>query len=133
MNALVALLRSSIGRKVVMAVTGVVLFGFVLGHMAGNLQAFVGPTKLDAYGAALRRVPALLWTVRLGLLGAGAEVVSGGELKRVLAAGVSPKKIMFSGIGKTAAELTLAVDEDILCVNVESEPELDLLSQVASA
>jgi succinate dehydrogenase / fumarate reductase cytochrome b subunit len=70
MNALVALLRSSIGRKVVMAVTGVVLFGFVLGHMAGNLQAFVGPTKLDEYGAALRKVPALLWAVRLGLLGA---------------------------------------------------------------
>lgn len=68
MNAPLALLRSSIGRKVIMAVTGVALFGFVLAHMAGNLQAFAGPTKLDEYGAALRRVPAVLWTFRLGLL-----------------------------------------------------------------
>ncbi|HJS58716.1 MAG TPA: succinate dehydrogenase cytochrome b subunit [Vicinamibacteria bacterium] len=70
MNALLALLRSSIGRKAIMAVTGVALFGFVLAHMAGNMQAFAGPTKLDEYGAALRRVPPLLWTFRLGLLGA---------------------------------------------------------------
>ncbi|HET7292982.1 MAG TPA: succinate dehydrogenase cytochrome b subunit [Vicinamibacteria bacterium] len=72
MNAWLALIRSSIGRKVVMAVTGVVLFGFVVGHMAGNLQAFAGPTKLDDYGAALRKIPALLWAVRLGLLAAAA-------------------------------------------------------------
>ena len=70
MNALLTLLRSSIGRKVIMAVTGVALFGFVLAHMAGNMQAFAGPTKLDEYGAALRKVPALLWGFRLGLLGA---------------------------------------------------------------
>ena len=68
----------------------------------------------------------------LARLGAGADVVSAGELKRVLAAGVPPEKIMFSGIGKTAAELAVAVDTGILCVNVESEPELELLSQVAS-
>ena len=67
----------------------------------------------------------------LARLGAGADVVSGGELKRALAAGVPPDKIMFSGIGKTAAELALALDEDILCVNVESEPELELLSAIA--
>jgi diaminopimelate decarboxylase len=67
----------------------------------------------------------------LAKLGAGADVVSGGELKRALAAGVPPDKIMFSGIGKTAAELALALDENILCVNVESEPELELLSAIA--
>ncbi len=72
MNAVLLLFRSSIGRKVVMAVTGIALFGFVLAHMAGNLQAFLGPSKLDEYGAALRKVPALLWTMRLGLLGAAA-------------------------------------------------------------
>jgi diaminopimelate decarboxylase len=66
-------------------------------------------------------------------LGAGADVVSEGELKRALAAGVPPQKIMFSGIGKTARELALAVDENILCVNVESEPELALLSAIASS
>jgi succinate dehydrogenase / fumarate reductase cytochrome b subunit len=61
-------LASTIGRKVVMAVTGLLLFGFVVVHMLGNLQVFLGPTKLDEYGAALRRLPALLWAMRLGLL-----------------------------------------------------------------
>jgi diaminopimelate decarboxylase len=67
----------------------------------------------------------------LARLGAGADVVSEGELKRARAAGVPPDKIMFSGIGKTARELARAVDEGILCVNVESEPELELLSDIA--
>ena len=67
----------------------------------------------------------------LAKLGAGADVVSGGELKRARAAGIAPDKIMFSGIGKTAQELALAVDEGILCVNVESEPELELLASIA--
>jgi diaminopimelate decarboxylase len=61
------------------------------------------------------------------------DVVSGGELKRVLAAGVPRDKIMFSGIGKTAAELAMAIDENVLCVNVESEPELELLSAIAKS
>ena len=63
--------------------------------------------------------------------GAGADVVSAGELKRAMVAGIPAEKIMFSGIGKTADELALAVDEGILCVNVESEPELALLSSIA--
>ncbi len=61
---------STIGRKVVMALSGVVLIGFVIAHLIGNLQLYLGPTKLDEYGAALRRIPALLWSVRLGLLAA---------------------------------------------------------------
>jgi diaminopimelate decarboxylase len=68
----------------------------------------------------------------LAALGAGADVVSGGELARARAAGIAPEKIMFSGIGKTAAELALAVDAGILCVNVESEAELELLSTIAA-
>src|SRR5262250_2837072 len=68
----------------------------------------------------------------LAALGAGADVVSGGELQRARAAGIPPGRIMFSGIGKTAAELALAVDEDILCVNAESEEELELLSAIAA-
>src|SRR5260370_16026835 len=66
-------------------------------------------------------------------LGAGADVVSGGELARALAAGVAPDKIMFSGIGKTESELAAAVDAGILCVNVESEPGLELLSAIAAS
>jgi succinate dehydrogenase / fumarate reductase cytochrome b subunit len=60
---------SSIGLKIVMAVTGVILSGFVLGHMAGNLQVFQGEEAIDAYAKFLRREPAILWMVRLILLG----------------------------------------------------------------
>ena len=67
----------------------------------------------------------------LAKLGAGADVVSGGELKRALAAGIPPNKILFSGVGKTEAELRAALAADILCINVESEPELELLSRLA--
>jgi diaminopimelate decarboxylase len=67
----------------------------------------------------------------LARLGAGADVVSGGELKRARAAGVPAEKITFSGVGKTEPELALAIDEGIFCVNVESEPELARLSAVA--
>jgi diaminopimelate decarboxylase len=69
----------------------------------------------------------------LARLGAGADVVSGGELRRARLAGIPADKIMFSGIGKTAAELALAVDEGILCVNIESEAELGLLSSIAAS
>jgi diaminopimelate decarboxylase len=67
----------------------------------------------------------------LAKLGAGADVVSGGELKRALAAGIPPQKILFSGVGKTEAELRAALAANILCINVESEPELELLSRLA--
>ena len=65
--------------------------------------------------------------------GAGADVVSGGELERALAAGISPSKIVFSGVGKTAAEMAAAIDAGIMQINVESEPELDALSAIAAA
>lgn len=67
----------------------------------------------------------------LGLLGAGADVVSEGELRRALAAGIPPERIVFSGVGKTRAELGLALDTGILQINVESEPELRLLNDMA--
>jgi diaminopimelate decarboxylase len=70
--------------------------------------------------------------VTLAKLGAGVDVVSGGELMRARLAGVPREKIMFSGIGKTVDELALAVDEGILCINIESEPELDMLSAIAA-
>ena len=59
---------SSIGKKVVMAVTGFALFGFVVAHMLGNLQVFLGPAALNDYAEKLRAVPALLWAARIGLL-----------------------------------------------------------------
>jgi diaminopimelate decarboxylase len=66
-------------------------------------------------------------------LGAGADVVSEGELRRALAAGVPPGRIIFSGVGKTAAEMAAALDARIHQINVESMPELRRLSEVASA
>lgn len=65
--------------------------------------------------------------------GAGADVVSEGELRRALAAGVTPDKIVFSGVGKTEAELIFALETGIDRFNVESEPELELLSTLAAA
>src|SRR5579871_712312 len=91
--------------------------------------AFADVRALVCYAMKANSNQAVIAT--LAKLGAGADVVSGGELKRARAAGVPPSKIMFSGIGKTAEELALAVDEGILCVNVESEPELELLSHIA--
>lgn len=64
------LLRSSIGLKIIMAVTGVILSGYVLVHMAGNLQVFQGKEAIDAYARFLRVEPALLWAARLVLLAA---------------------------------------------------------------
>lgn len=66
-------------------------------------------------------------------LGAGADVVSGGELAKALAAGVPAQKIVFSGVGKTKAEMCAALDAGIYQFNVESEPELEALNQVAQA
>ncbi|MEN9479771.1 MAG: diaminopimelate decarboxylase [Pseudomonadota bacterium] len=64
-------------------------------------------------------------------MGAGFDIVSGGELQRVLAAGADPQKIVFSGVGKTAAEMKLALDAGIFCFNIESAPELERLNEVA--
>ena len=91
--------------------------------------AFADVRALVCYAMKANSNQAVIAT--LAKLGAGADVVSGGELKRALAAGIPAGKIMFSGIGKTADELGAAVDEGILCINVESEPELELLSSIA--
>jgi len=92
--------------------------------------AFADVDALVCYAMKANSNQAVIAT--LAKLGAGADVVSEGELMRARLAGVPANKIMFSGIGKTARELALAVDEGILCINVESEPELELLSSVAS-
>ena len=99
-------------------------------HYRVFADAFADVPSLVCYAVKANSNQGVIAT--LARLGAGADVVSGGELNRVLAAGIAPEKIMFSGIGKTAAELAAAVETGILCVNVESEPELELLSQVAS-
>jgi len=69
----------------------------------------------------------------LARLGSGFDIVSGGELKRVLAAGGKPENIVFSGVGKTASELTEALEVGIRCFNVESDAELERLAGIAAA
>lgn len=94
-------------------------------------DAFSDISPLVCYAMKANSNQAVLKT--LANLGAGADVVSEGELLRALKAGIPPEKIMFSGVGKTRSEMNLALDAGILCFNVESEPELYRLSEVASA
>src|SRR3954466_3952871 len=99
-------------------------------HYRVFTEAFAGEKTLVCYAMKANSNQSVLRT--LAKLGAGADVVSGGELKRALAAGIPPEKILFSGVGKIEAELRAALAADILCINVESEPELELLSRLAS-
>jgi diaminopimelate decarboxylase len=99
-------------------------------HYRVFAEAFADVDALICYAMKANSNQAVIAT--LARLGAGADVVSEGELLRARAAGIPPEKIMFSGVGKTARELALAVEEGILCVNVESEPELELLAATAA-
>jgi diaminopimelate decarboxylase len=69
----------------------------------------------------------------LGALGAGADTVSEGEIRRALAAGIAADRVVFSGVGKTGGEIAFALDVGVAQINVESEPELDLVSAIAKA
>ena len=100
-------------------------------HYRVFASAFADVDALICYAMKANSNQAVIRT--LAKLGAGADVVSGGELKRARAAGIPPAKIMFAGVGQTAADRALALDEGIFCINVESEPELDLLAGIAAA
>jgi diaminopimelate decarboxylase len=92
-------------------------------------EAFKDTDHLICYAMKANANQAVIKT--MAGLGAGMDVVSEGELRRALAAGVPARKIVFSGVGKTSREMALALKEGIACFNVESEPELELLSSVA--
>lgn len=94
-------------------------------------KAFADLDSLVCYALKANSNQAVLTT--LARLGAGADTVSEGEMRRALAAGVPAQKIVFSGVGKTAREMDFALKAGILCFNVESEPELELLSARAVA
>ena len=100
-------------------------------HFKVFSDAFVGQNALVCYAMKANSNQAVLKT--LADLGAGMDVVSEGELRRARLAGVPGEKIIFSGVGKTRSEMSLGLDEEILSFNVESEPELDALSALASA
>ena len=94
-------------------------------------DAFAGRDVLVAYSVKANPNQAVIAT--LARLGAGADVVSEGEIRRALAAGVAPRSVVFSGVGKTRGEIAFALSRGVVHVNVESEPELVLLSEVAAA
>ncbi len=92
-------------------------------------DAFAGMDTLVCYAMKANSNQAVLKT--LAREGAGMDIVSIGELKRALLAGVPGNRIVFSGVGKTREEMAAALEADILCFNVESEPEAEALSEVA--
>ena len=98
-------------------------------HFRVFRDAFAGQNAMVCYAMKANSNQAVLKT--LVNLGAGMDVVSEGELRRALAAGTPPRKIIFSGVGKTRAEMALGLETGIRCFNVESEPELEALSDVA--
>lgn len=94
-----------------------------LHHALGSLD------HLICYAMKANSNSAIMRT--LAELGSGFDVVSEGELRRVMAAGGHPSKCVFAGVGKTAAEIEFALQQDIYCFNVESEPELARINQIA--
>jgi len=100
-------------------------------HYRVFAEAFSGLDALVCYAMKANSNQAVIRT--LAKLGAGADVVSEGELRRALAAGIPAQKILFSGVGKTAREMDFALSAGIRCFNVESLPELELLSARAVA
>ena len=100
-------------------------------HYRVFADAFAGVDALVCYAVKANSNQAVLAT--LARLGAGMDIVSEGELRRALAAGTPGERIVFSGVGKTRAEMAAALEAGILCFNLESEPEMRALSEVASA
>ena len=100
-------------------------------HYQVFTEAFDGTDAAFCYAVKANANLAVIRT--LADLGAGADVVSGGELERALAAGIAPAKIVFSGVGKSRTELGLALSAGIGQFNVESSAELELLSEVSAA
>ncbi len=100
-------------------------------HMRVFRQAFEHTDALIAY--AVKANPNLAVLKILAREGAGADVVSGGELQRALEASISPEKIVFSGVAKTFDEINAAIDVGIYQFNVESEPELEAIAKIARA
>ncbi|MBP1852169.1 diaminopimelate decarboxylase [Rhizobium halophytocola] len=95
-------------------------------HYKVFAKAFDGADAMVCYAMKANSNQAVLKT--LAKLGSGVDVVSEGELRRALAAGIPAERIMFSGVGKTVSEIDLALEVGIYCFNIESEPELDMLN-----
>lgn len=111
---------------------GTPLYVYNLDAVAERYQAYRRAFPEALLCAAVKANGNLAILRRLARLGSGFDVVSGGELERALAAGAPGGRIVFSGVGKTAAEMDRALAAEILLFNVESEPELELLAERAA-
>ena len=100
-------------------------------HMKAFFDALSGHEHLICYAVKANSNLAILNL--MAKMGSGFDVVSEGELRRVIAAGGDPKKVIFSGVGKTRSEIAFALEQDILCLNIESESEVDVISEVAGS
>jgi diaminopimelate decarboxylase len=103
----------------------------MLSALGAYQRGFAGRNALICY--AMKANSSLAVLQLFAQNGCGFDIVSGGELARVLKAGADPKKVIFSGVGKTRAEMRQALEIGIACFNVESIPELDVLNEVALA
>lgn len=104
---------------------------WMLDALAAYQRGLAGHDALICYGM---KANATLGVLRVFVeAGCGLDLVSGGDLQRALAVGCDPKKIVFSGVGKTRSEMRQALRAGIACLNVESEAELDVLNAVALA
>ncbi len=103
----------------------------MLEALAGYQRALAGRDHLICYAMKANSSLAVLQT--FAQAGCGFDIVSGGELERALAVGVAASKIVFSGVGKTRAEMRRALEVGVMCFNVESEAELEVLSELAAA
>jgi diaminopimelate decarboxylase len=101
----------------------------MLSALSAYQRGFAGRNALICY--AMKANSSLAVLQLFAQNGCGFDIVSGGELARVLKAGADPQKVIFSGVGKTKAEMRLALETGIACFNVESIPELDVLNEVA--
>src|SRR5512134_1874199 len=111
---------------------GTPCFVYSRAHLTGAFQSFDRPfgaqPHLICYAAKANSSLAILNLY--ARLGSGFDIVSGGELERVLAAGGEAGKVVFSGVGKRADEIELGLAKGVLCFNVESESELDRISAI---
>jgi succinate dehydrogenase / fumarate reductase cytochrome b subunit len=108
LHRLVGFYEAPIGKKVAVALTGIVLFGFVLGHLIGNLQVFAGREQLNHYAELLRARPGLLWAVRLILLASViVHIVATVQLKRMALAARPQAYAKFTPTGSTLASRTM--------------------------
>jgi succinate dehydrogenase / fumarate reductase cytochrome b subunit len=117
MNLLTNIFKSSLGRKYVMAVSGLVMFLFVIGHLAGNLQIFLGPEAINRYGHFLQSNPELIWPARLFLLlMLGLHIWAAAQLTRENRAARPDRYAEFRPVGSSYASRTMFMSGLIVLV-----------------